>query len=76
VENIAPTPENALALFRAGRDTAQIARILRLYRRGPTSDRDPNVDGPWPDEAAVIRLLEAGRFYERQLEQIAREVGL
>lgn len=72
----APTPETALALFRAGYDTGQIARQLRLYRRGPSSARDTNLTGPWPDEAAVLRLIEAGRFHEREHERLKREVGL
>ena len=76
MNHLAPTPETALMLFRTQRfDTRQIAIKLGLFTKRPSSRRIKG-PGPYPDEAAALKLIQKGREKERMNAQLARECGL
>ena len=76
MNQLAPTPETALMLFRTQRlDTRQIAIKLGLFSTRSSSRRNTG-PGPHPDEAAVLKLIQKGRLKERRNVQLARECGL
>ena len=60
MNQLAPTPETALMLFRTQRlDTRQIAIKLGLFTTRPSSRRIKG-PGPYPDEAAALKLIHEG----------------